>query len=86
MKFFKIIPKEWARHIAFTIIKFLMARKFDVDRALTLYQQHEETRVREGLVRFEPVLDPLRTELETGKFTVLVMISVSDTNRHSSNS
>ena len=60
-------PLSWA-----SAIKFLMARKFDVSRALTLYQQHEETRIREGLARFEPALEPLRTELETGKFTVLV--------------
>ena len=58
-------------------VKFLMARKFDVNRALTLYQQHEETRVREGLARFQPTVEPLRTELETGKFTVLVMVPPS---------
>ena len=51
-----------------------MARKFDVSRALTLYEQHEATRVQEGLIRFEPTLDPLIAELETGKFTVLVRI------------
>lgn len=49
-----------------------MARKFDVGRGLTLYEQHESTRIREGLVRFEPATEPLRAELETGKFTVLV--------------
>jgi hypothetical protein len=49
-----------------------MARKFDVGRGLTLYEQHESTRIREGLVRFEPAAEPLRAELETGKFTVLV--------------
>jgi len=59
-------PLSWA-----TAVKFLMARKFDVSRALTLYEQHEATRVQEGLIRFEPTLDPLITELETGKFTVL---------------
>lgn len=63
-------PLSWA-----TAVKFLMARKFDVARALTLYEQHEATRIREGLVRFEPGADPLRTELETGKFTVLVSAS-----------
>jgi len=62
-------PLSWA-----SAIKFLMARKFDVSRALTLYQQHEETRIREGLARFEPALEPLRTELETGKFTVLGVV------------
>lgn len=60
-------PLSWA-----TAVKFLMARKFDVSRALTLYEQHEATRIREGLIHFEPSTDPLRTELETGKFTVLV--------------
>lgn len=52
-----------------------MARKFDVGRGLTLYEQHESTRIREGLVHFEPAIEPLRTELETGKFTVLVSSS-----------
>ena len=60
-------PLSWA-----TAVKFLMARKFDVGRGLTLYEQHESTRIREGLVRFEPAAEPLRAELETGKFTVLV--------------
>lgn len=59
-------PLSWA-----SAVKFLMARKFDVSRALTLYEQHEATRIREGLIRFEPIAEPLRTELETGKFTVL---------------
>lgn len=62
-------PLSWA-----SAVKFLMARKFDVSRALTLYEQHEATRIREGLIRFEPIAEPLRTELETGKFTVLVSI------------
>lgn len=52
-----------------------MARKFDVGRGLTLYEHHEATRIREGLVRFEPAAEPLRSELETGKFTVLVSCS-----------
>lgn len=51
-----------------------MARKFDVGRGLMLYEQHEATRIREGLVRFEPTVNPLRNELETGKFTVLVKL------------
>ena len=62
-------PLSWA-----TAVKFLMARKFDVGRGLSLYEQHEGTRVREGLVRFDPTGEPLRTELETGKFTVLVIL------------
>lgn len=55
-----------------TAIKFLFARKFDVTRAHTLWRQHEATRRREGLNKFEPFEDPLKSELETGKFTILV--------------
>ena len=32
-----------------TAIKFMMARKFDVYRALALYEAHEITRFREGI-------------------------------------
>lgn len=49
-----------------------MARKFDVPRSLQLYQSHETVRIREGLVKFDPHTDPLKRELETGKFTILV--------------
>ena len=52
-------------------IKFLMARKFNVDRALTLYRQHEMMRVREELDSIDPEAPDLRKELETKKFTVL---------------
>lgn len=55
-----------------TAIKFLFARKFDVSRAHALWRQHEATRRREGLTKFQPFEDPLKTELETGKFTILV--------------
>lgn len=55
-----------------TAIKFLLARKFDVARAHALWRQHEATRRREGLNKFEPFEDPLKSELETGKFTILV--------------
>nr|XP_029726549.1 tyrosine-protein phosphatase non-receptor type 9-like isoform X2 [Aedes albopictus]XP_029726676.1 tyrosine-protein phosphatase non-receptor type 9 isoform X2 [Aedes albopictus]XP_029726678.1 tyrosine-protein phosphatase non-receptor type 9 isoform X2 [Aedes albopictus] len=51
--------------------KFLLARKFDIPRAVALYEQHELIRQREGLYGFDPMLDPLRAELETGKFTIL---------------
>lgn len=51
--------------------KFLVARKWDVARAVTLYEEHEATRLREGLVTFDPTQDPLKSELNTGKFTVL---------------
>ncbi|PSN44109.1 Tyrosine-protein phosphatase non-receptor type 9 [Blattella germanica] len=59
-------PVSWA-----TAVKFLAARKFDVNRALALYEQHEATRHREGLVRFDPSREPLKSELDTGKFTIL---------------
>ncbi|XP_037083078.1 tyrosine-protein phosphatase non-receptor type 9-like isoform X1 [Pollicipes pollicipes] len=54
-----------------TAVKFLMARKFDVDRALTLYEQHERTRLMENLTDFHPHEDPLKSELEMKKFTLL---------------
>ncbi|KAI1301652.1 Tyrosine-protein phosphatase non-receptor type 9 [Halotydeus destructor] len=54
-----------------TAVKFMMARKFDVKRALELYQNHENVRFTEGLTRFDVNAEPLKTELETGKFTVL---------------
>lgn len=54
-----------------TAVRFLMARKFDIRRALALYEQHEITRTREGLAKLDPAREPLRTELETGKFTLL---------------
>ncbi len=52
-------------------VKFLMARKFHVERALSLYQQHELMRIREGLAQFDPGKSPLQEELQTGKFTIL---------------
>lgn len=61
-------PVDWA-----TAVRFLLARKFDVARATTLFEQHELTRHREGLSHFDPSSDPLRSELATGKFTILVI-------------
>jgi len=52
-------------------VKFLMARKFNVDRALVLYHQHEIMRIREGLTYFDHSSGPLQTELSLGKFTIL---------------
>merc|ERR1712223_1637460 len=52
-------------------LKFLMARKFNVDRALVLYQQHEIMRIREGLTYFDHSPGPLQAELSKGKFTIL---------------
>ncbi|XP_077285063.1 protein tyrosine phosphatase Meg2 isoform X2 [Arctopsyche grandis] len=59
-------PVDWA-----TAVRFLLARKFDVARATALFEQHELTRHREGLFHFDPSSDPLRSELATGKFTIL---------------
>ncbi|UXI15499.1 protein furry [Sarcoptes scabiei] len=55
-----------------TACKFLMARKFDLLRSLELYKSHESVRFREGLIKFDPSKDPLKRELETGKFTILL--------------
>lgn len=65
----KLGPVSWS-----TAVRFLLARKFDVSRAVVLYDQHEATRQREGLVHFDPTAEPLRTELLTGKFTILVSL------------
>ncbi|XP_035919741.1 tyrosine-protein phosphatase non-receptor type 9 isoform X2 [Anopheles stephensi] len=51
--------------------RFLLARKYDITRAMALYEQHELIRQREGLYGFDPLNEPLRAELETGKFTIL---------------
>jgi tyrosine-protein phosphatase non-receptor type 9 len=39
---------------------------------VALYEQNELIRRKEGLHNFDPMTDPLRAELETGKFTILV--------------
>lgn len=57
-----------------TALKFLLARKFDVQRAVALFEQHELIRKQEGLYNLDPMSDPLRSELETGKFTILVNV------------
>ncbi|KAB0802212.1 hypothetical protein PPYR_04398 [Photinus pyralis] len=62
----KLGPVSWS-----TAVRFLIARKFDVIRAIALFEQHELTRQREGLMNFDPASDPLKSELHTGKFTVL---------------
>ncbi|XP_053670970.1 tyrosine-protein phosphatase non-receptor type 9 [Anopheles nili] len=51
--------------------RFLLARKYDITRAISLYEQHELIRQREGLYDLDPLVNPLRSELETGKFTIL---------------
>jgi tyrosine-protein phosphatase non-receptor type 9 len=59
-----------------TAIQYLYARKFDVPKAVALYEANHSTRHREGLYGFNVSTDPLRTELETGKFTILVSIYI----------
>ncbi|XP_020497559.2 tyrosine-protein phosphatase non-receptor type 9 [Labrus bergylta] len=54
-----------------TAVKFLMARKFDVTRAIDLFQAYKNTRIKEGIININPDEDPLRSELLSGKFTVL---------------
>ncbi|XP_060063744.1 tyrosine-protein phosphatase non-receptor type 9-like [Ylistrum balloti] len=54
-----------------TAVKFLMARKFDRQRALELYLNHESTRRRESLVNIYPLDDCLKQELNTEKLTIL---------------
>uniref|UniRef100_A0A8C5I6T8 Tyrosine-protein phosphatase non-receptor type 9 n=1 Tax=Gouania willdenowi TaxID=441366 RepID=A0A8C5I6T8_GOUWI len=54
-----------------TAVKFLMARKFDVYRAITLFQAYKNTRIKEGIININPNEEPLRSELLSGKFTVL---------------
>lgn len=59
---------------AATAVKFLFARKFDVKRAVALFEQHEQIRQRENLHQLDAGVEPLHTELETGKFTILVRL------------
>uniref|UniRef100_A0A8C5BYT4 Tyrosine-protein phosphatase non-receptor type 9 n=1 Tax=Gadus morhua TaxID=8049 RepID=A0A8C5BYT4_GADMO len=54
-----------------TAVKFLMARKFDVSRAINLFQAYKNTRIKEGIFNINPDEEPLRSELLCGKFTVL---------------
>ncbi|KAG9342464.1 hypothetical protein JZ751_016466 [Albula glossodonta] len=54
-----------------TAVKFLIARKFDVSRAIDLFQAYKNTRIKEGIFNIDPDEEPLRTELLSGKFTVL---------------
>lgn len=54
-----------------TALKFLIARKFDIDRAIELYQQHEITRLREGLSTININDENFKAEINSGKFTIL---------------
>lgn len=55
-----------------TAVQYLSARKFDIPKAVALYEANNLTRQREGLFGIDISAGPLRNELETGKFTVLV--------------
>jgi tyrosine-protein phosphatase non-receptor type 9 len=55
-----------------TALQYLSARKFDIPKAVALYEANNQTRQREGLYGIDSNADPLRSELATGKFTVLV--------------
>ncbi|GFR91429.1 tyrosine-protein phosphatase non-receptor type [Elysia marginata] len=59
-------PVSWS-----AACKFLMARKFDLRRAIELFASHEATREREDLSAVEPHDKFIQKELETGKFTLL---------------
>lgn len=48
-----------------TSVKFLMARKFAVDRALSLYQQHELMRLREKLTQIDANAGPLKVKVHS---------------------
>uniref|UniRef100_A0A8C7NA00 Tyrosine-protein phosphatase non-receptor type 9 n=1 Tax=Oncorhynchus kisutch TaxID=8019 RepID=A0A8C7NA00_ONCKI len=61
-----VSPLSWE-----VAVKFLMARKFDVLRAIELFHSYRETRLKEGIVKLQPQEEPLRSELLSGKFTVL---------------
>ncbi|GFO14717.1 tyrosine-protein phosphatase non-receptor type 9 [Plakobranchus ocellatus] len=59
-------PVSWS-----AACKFLMARKFDLQRAVELFFSHEATREKEDLSVIEPHDKFLQKELETGKLTLL---------------
>ncbi len=61
-----VAPVSWK-----TAVRFLMARKFDVKRALELFRNHAALRQREGLGRLVSTEEPLSRELLSGKFTIL---------------
>uniref|UniRef100_S4RBZ9 protein-tyrosine-phosphatase n=1 Tax=Petromyzon marinus TaxID=7757 RepID=S4RBZ9_PETMA len=59
-------PVCWA-----TAVKFLAARKFHTQRAIELFHAYRLTRIREGIYGLRPDEEPLRSELSSGKFTIL---------------
>ncbi|CAH3018524.1 unnamed protein product [Porites evermanni] len=54
-----------------TALLFLTARKFDTERAVNLYRQYQHERHLYFLQEIAPYDEPLRSELLSGKFTIL---------------
>ncbi|CAH3145236.1 unnamed protein product [Porites lobata] len=54
-----------------TALLFLTARKFDTERAVNLYRQYQYERRLYFLQEIAPYDEPLRSELLSGKFTIL---------------
>lgn len=54
-----------------TALKFLISRKFDIQRAIQLYRNHEIIRFREHLTTIDPNDPDLKAELDSEKFTIL---------------
>lgn len=59
-----------------TALKFLMARKFDVNRASKLFKQHLEVRAKYKLSEMKPLDEPLSKELLSEKLTILVSLAL----------
>ena len=55
-------------------VKFLMARRFDVDRAVELYSAHESLRRKENLHLIHLNDKNFIADLDSGKFTILVKL------------
>jgi len=52
-------------------VKFVVARKFDTNKALELFQNYCKTRIQEGLLYIDPYDPVVQNELNSGKFSVL---------------
>ncbi|ESO02725.1 hypothetical protein HELRODRAFT_65441, partial [Helobdella robusta] len=52
-------------------LKYLVARKFDFDKAVDLYFAYEKVKLREGLLNVDVKDEKFLEELDSGKFTVL---------------
>ena len=66
-------------------VKFLMARKFDVNRAIKLYEDHETLRKKEDLYNINLSDELFIKDLETGKFTILVKFIIITINNNNNN-